>query len=64
MVQKRLIAQTQASKASVYVDTIISTDFKTAVGQIVQIPGVSGMDNNSILFEFDREHPEGHGGYH
>ncbi|MCB9367354.1 MAG: amino acid permease [Calditrichaeota bacterium] len=57
-IQKRLISQSQASRASVYVDTIISSDFKTAVEQIVQIPGVSGMDNNSILFEFDREHPE------
>ncbi|MFQ5754340.1 MAG: amino acid permease, partial [bacterium] len=26
--------------------------FKTAVAQIVQIPGISGMENNSILFEF------------
>ena len=48
----RLIDQTQASHAGIYVDTIISPSFKTAVAQIVQIPGVSGLDNNSILFEF------------
>lgn len=57
-VLKRLISQTQASEASVYADTIISPDFKTAVDQIVQIPGVSGMENNSILFGYDREHEE------
>jgi amino acid transporter len=57
-VLNRLIAQTQASHAGVYVDTVISPDFKTAVSQIVQIPGVAGMENNSILFEFNRDHPE------
>jgi amino acid transporter len=57
-VLNRLIAQTQASHAGVYVDTVISPDFKTAVSQIVQIPGIAGMENNSILFEFNRDHPE------
>jgi amino acid transporter len=49
---QRLIEQTQSSKAGIYVDTIISPSFKTAVAQIVQIPGISGLDNNSFLFEF------------
>jgi hypothetical protein len=40
------------------VDTIISPSFKTAVAQIVQIPGIAGMENNSILFEFNEKHPE------
>ena len=49
---QRLVDQTQSSKAGIYVDTIISPSFKTAVAQIVQIPGISGLDNNSFLFEF------------
>lgn len=53
----RLIDQTQASSAGIYVDTIISPSFRTAVAQMVQIPGISGMDNNSILFEFARDDP-------
>ena len=48
----RLIGQVQSSDASIYVDTIISPSFKTAVAQIVQTPGISGMENNGILFEF------------
>ena len=48
----RLVRQSQASHASLYVDTIVSPSFHTAVAQMVQIPGISGMDNNSILFEF------------
>jgi hypothetical protein len=54
-IQARLIAQTQASKAGIYVDTVISPSFRTAEAQIVQIPGVSGLDNNSILFEFRKD---------
>ncbi len=50
-----LIEQSKASHAGMYVDTIISPSFRTAVAQIVQIPGISGMDNNSILFEFHED---------
>lgn len=50
-----LIAQGLASDAGMYVDTIISPSFKTAVAQIVQVPGISGMENNSILFEFHED---------
>jgi amino acid transporter len=51
-----LISQSKASNAGIYVDTIISPSMKTAVAQIVQIPGISGMENNSILFEFAADH--------
>ncbi len=55
-VLKRLINQIRYSEAGIYVDTIISPSFKTAIAQIVQIPGISGMDNNGILFEFNRDY--------
>jgi len=51
----KLIEQATASKAGIYVDTIISPSFKTAIAQIIQIPGISGMENNSILFEFHED---------
>lgn len=50
---ERLIRQSRASEAGIYVDTIISPSFRTAIAQIVQIPGISGMENNSVLFEFN-----------
>jgi hypothetical protein len=53
----RLIAQTLESDASIYVDTIISPSFRTAVAQMVQIPGLAGMENNSVLFEIDEDDP-------
>jgi amino acid transporter len=49
---EKLIKQGRDSRASIYVDTIISPSFKTAVAQIVQIPGIAGMENNGVLFEF------------
>lgn len=51
----QLIKQGAASHAGIYVDTIISPSFKTAVAQIVQIPGISGLENNSMLFEFHED---------
>ncbi|MFC1569667.1 amino acid permease [bacterium] len=52
---EQLIQLGASSRAGIYVDTIISPSFKTAVAQIVQIPGISGMENNSILFEFHEQ---------
>jgi amino acid transporter len=54
----RLVKQVQASDAAIYVDTIVSPSFSTAVAQIVQIPGISGLENNSILFEFHEDEKE------
>ena len=51
----KLIKMGAESHSGIYVDTIISPSFKTAIAQIVQIPGISGMDNNSILFEFHED---------
>jgi hypothetical protein len=43
---------------SVYVDTIISPSNTSAIAQAIQIPGIAGMENNMIIFEFDKENPE------
>jgi len=45
-------------KSKVYFDTIISPAYSTALNQVVQYPGVSGIPNNLILFEIDREKKE------
>ncbi len=42
-----------------YMDTLISPSFTSAIAQIIQLPGISGMPNNMILFEFDKESGEG-----
>ncbi len=42
-----------------YMDTLISPSFTSAIAQTVQLPGVSGMANNMILFEFDKDENKG-----
>ncbi len=52
-----LIKKGEKKKGNVYIDTLISPSYTSAIAQIIQIPGVSGMENNMILFEFAREDP-------
>jgi hypothetical protein len=57
---QKLKAQLVAEASSfrgVYVDTIVSPSLRSALGQTLQVPGVSGMENNSILFEYSVHDP-------
>lgn len=56
-VQERLIRSMAERKGAIYVDTMISPSMESALAQSLQMPGVSGMDNNTILFEFGRHDP-------
>jgi len=51
-VQHRLIQAVQERRGAIYVDTMISPSIQSAIAQSLQMPGVSGMENNTILFEF------------
>ncbi|MFN3323860.1 MAG: amino acid permease [Bryobacteraceae bacterium] len=51
-VAEKLIQRAEMSEAGIYVDTIISPSFETALAQVVQLPGISGLPNNTVLFEF------------
>lgn len=51
-VRKRLIKLAQEVKSRVYLDTIISPSYTSAIAQSVQLPGVSGKGNNMIVFEY------------
>lgn len=39
----------------VYVDTIISPSYTSAIAQAIQVPGISGMENNMVIFEFAKD---------
>ncbi|MCT4625144.1 MAG: hypothetical protein N4A46_16080 [Schleiferiaceae bacterium] len=56
---KRLIKMTNLANTNFYVDTLISPSFTSAIAQIVQLPGISGQDNNMILFDFQENDEEG-----
>lgn len=54
----RLVRRSDLSRAGTFVDTVISSSFESTVTQALQFPGISGLPNNSMLLEFDQEHPE------
>lgn len=55
----RLIRVANISESNVYVDTLVSPSYTTAVAQALQLPSVSGKDINMMLFEFSKQQPEG-----
>lgn len=48
----RLLQRTKVTQSNLFVDTLISPSYTSAVAQVLQLPGVSGQDNNTILFEY------------
>lgn len=56
-VLQKLLNITEDKRNHVYVDTIISPSYTSAIAQVIQIPGISGMDNNTMLMEFDKKNP-------
>ena len=56
-IKGELVKLVEKGGAGIYVDTIVSPSKKSAVAQIVQLSGVSGLDNNTLLLEFPKEDP-------
>jgi solute carrier family 12 (sodium/potassium/chloride transporter), member 2 len=52
--RRRLVEQTRDAGAGIVCDTVVSPSFRTAVAQLVQLPGFAGLDNNTMLLEFPR----------
>ena len=57
-VLNKLIQLAAGSKNRVYLDTIISPSYTSAIAQVIQLSGISGKGNNMILFEFSQANPE------
>ncbi|MCP4312559.1 MAG: amino acid permease [Bacteroidetes bacterium] len=55
----RLIKSFIGKGSHVFVDTMISPSYTSAVAQAIQLPGISGMENNMVIFEFNRDKPDG-----
>ncbi|HOO85056.1 MAG TPA: amino acid permease [Prolixibacteraceae bacterium] len=39
----------------VYIDSLISPSYTSAIAQAIQLPGISGMENNMVILDFDKE---------
>lgn len=51
-VQQQLLTSSSERAGAIFVDTMISPSMESALAQSLQMPGISGMDNNTVLFEF------------
>ena len=57
-VLQKLINLAYGSKNRVFLDTIISPSYTSAIAQVIQLNSITGKVNNLILFEFSRTEPE------
>jgi len=55
---EKLLAEPRNKKSHVYLDTIISPSNTSAIAQAIQIPGIAGMENNMIIFEYNKNQPD------
>ena len=55
--KERLVKLARTQESRVYVDTIVSPSMTSALAQSLQVPGVSGINNNAVLFEFSTHDP-------
>lgn len=51
---RRIIERFKHTNNQVYVDTIISPSYTSSIAQAIQMPGVAGMENNMVIFDFDK----------
>jgi hypothetical protein len=54
---EKLIKNFKGKGSHVYVDTLISPSYTSAVAQGIQLPGISGMENNMVILEYDKNDP-------
>ncbi len=56
-IKRRLVQLARMQKSTVYMDTIVSPSMTSALAQSLQVPGVSGLSNNAVMFEFSQHDP-------
>lgn len=55
--KERLIKMAEATRSNIYIDTLISPSYTSAIAQTIQLPGISGTENNLIILEFSKSDP-------
>ncbi|MDT8400742.1 MAG: amino acid permease [Bacteroidales bacterium] len=56
-VLKTLVKSFDHIENHVFIDTLISPSYTSAIAQAIQLPGISGMENNMVIFEYSKEKP-------
>jgi len=57
-VLKALIDNQKKRVSTLYIDTMISPSYTSAIAQVIQSPSISGMENNMIVFEYNKNSPQ------
>lgn len=52
---QELINRSTDTKGQIYIDTLISPSYTSAIAQAIQLPGIAGMENNMVVFEYEKE---------
>lgn len=57
-VLKDILELQKGQNNSLYIDTMVSPSYTSAIAQAIQSPPISGMENNMVVFEYGRYQPE------
>ncbi|MEL6356290.1 MAG: amino acid permease, partial [Bacteroidota bacterium] len=58
-IKERIIRMAETTSSRIYVDTIVSPSYTSAIAQIIQFPGIAGADNNLLLLEYSKNQLNG-----
>ncbi len=53
----RLIRLVGVTRGNIQVDTMVSPSYTSAFTQLIQLPSSSGIENNLVVFEYDKMNP-------
>ncbi len=56
-IQRVLLDRSKSRKGQIYIDTLISPSYTSAIAQVIQLPAVTGKENNMVVFDFDKNNP-------
>ena len=55
---ENLVEKQREKGSTVYIDTMISPSYTSAIAQVIQTPSISGMENNMLIFEYTQSQTE------
>ena len=58
-IKERIIRMAETTDSRIYVDTIVSPSYTSAIAQVVQFPGIAGTENNLLLLEYSKNRGDG-----
>ncbi|MDR1724487.1 MAG: amino acid permease [Tannerella sp.] len=54
LILQQLVGSAKDRGSTLYIDTMISPSYTSAIAQVIQTPSISGMENNMVIFEYDK----------